>query len=260
MSGFQQIRGYMKDWAGMTYQEGMDRNLEIKSDERWYRASYRYLRKLRLNTKMMDGYSFREIPKNNVFTRISFTAIFHSCIDDGFFSPATYFSRLVKACIDQPMPENVGLDNLCRGFLSFPSFIREYDLRTKIEDTIRKKGIKVESYAGPELDMGQHTDIIIVANGYPHHVWSYQSTNRGLLYAKKKLRGERGNIISGYHVLCPIDIYGSAVDYYGWRLYSNEAIEKAADLMLFNREPDTYQTFLESMENNVKVIYKFVKL
>lgn len=260
MHSYQQIRSYMKSWAGLSYQEGIDQCFEVRADECWYQASSSCLRRLGLSEKKMDGRSFNGIPKNNIQTKISFTSVFHSCTKNGFLSPATYFARLVKACMGQSMDESARISNVCRGLLSFPSFIREYDLQTKLENAIRKKGFVVGSSVGPEMDIGHHTDIVITTNDRSYRVWSYQSTSRGLLYAKKKLQGERGEIDEGYHVLCPIDIYCDAVDYYGWRLYSDEAVEKAASLMLSKSEPETYQSFLASIDDKIKVIYEFVKL
>ena len=260
MHSYQSIRNYMKKWASLSYQDGLDQFYELTGDEHWRESSYKYLHVLGLNDKRMDGYSFNGIRKNNIYTRISFTSIFHNCISSSFFSPATYYSGLVKACLEQRVSRKTGIAILCRGLLSFPSFIREYDLQIKLEDAIEKRGVKVGSSSNPDLDINQHTDIIVVANDCANRIWSYQSTDRGLLFAKKKLRGDRGEIDSGYHVLCPIDIYGDAVDYYGWRLYSDAAVSKAVDLILSDIEPETYQAFLSSMDSKMKVIYRFVKL
>ena len=118
---------------------------------------------------------------------------------------------------------------LNKALFSFQSFIREMDLAYKLEEYFDPE----ECYRSlPEKDIEEHTDIVFVFKGKSYRVWSYcSSVNEAMTMTK--LEGKHGQLPSGLHMLCPIDIYNDKQieEVAGWKLYSAEYIKEIEQLI-----------------------------
>lgn len=121
---------------------------------------------------------------------------------------------------------------LGRAYRSFASFIRDYDSKENIEYFLNLKkweeDIDITIFQNPKIDSKRHTDILFIYKDkkkeLEFRIWLYQSTERGLRNLVKRLRGTRGEIENGYHVLAPLDMHNlndKVENNFHWILYSD---------------------------------------
>ena len=197
------IRTYMTSWKQHTYRQGLDYCYAVKKDKVAYELTIEVLQRQGLEQKNMDGNSVQSIPiKNEGKVDIIFTDLFWQ-LAEGFISPANYVGTIVSKCVEQGITQDMAVAGIVgRGLRAFPSFLREMDLTYKLSQYFPDAEIK----NGPEQDVGDHTDILIEAGNKTYRVWSYQNFERGLANTASRVRGNRGEVPKGIHVLCPIDI------------------------------------------------------
>lgn len=256
MSVIRDLNRLMSAWNRKTFKQGIEEFYLIRGNNQWYEATCEQLEALGIANKRMNGSAVLGIKKNNIKTAFSFSEVFHRGVGGRFFSPATYFASLVKRCIDLGLENEATTGNVCRGFLSLPSFIREYDLESKLGRELMNKGVSFSTNSNPDLDVSEHTDLRISVNGRTYRLCSYLATANGLKYAKKKLRGQRGELKDGRYILCPAS---ENQKYYGWYLYEDSQIERIVSLMLSDVAPMEYDDFLYEIDQNIRITCEFSK-
>lgn len=235
----------MKIWKDQNYRQGLDYCSKIIKNDRNYEYVVEILNIQKLSEKKMDGSSVTKIPrKNEEEMPLRFTDIFWNSADS-FISPAYYVALIVDECIKKG---ELKIDNIAgivgRGLRAFPSFLREIDLANKVSIRL-SKDYRIEN--NPELDIRDHTDILIKKDKGEYRVWSYQKSDRGLKNINDKFFGERGKIPDGHHVLCPININDEKdiEDVCGWRFYSDKYVDNLCNLIYTHENIKLYKDILE---------------
>lgn len=115
--------------------------------------------------------------------------------------------------------------------------------------------------------MRQHTDIFIRIGNLEYRIWLFQNSDRGISNTKSRLRGERGEVSCGIHILCPMNPINAKgrnqryIDRNGWRFYSESYMSEIVDFMenLIIEEIPTYHEFLRDMNLSEEEIQAFRK-
>lgn len=232
------IRKYMEKWGQLTYKQGLDYCYLIKKDKQVYELTLEVMKMQLLDQKMMDGNSVQNIPyKDEGKVDIIFTDIFWRLAQD-YITPAYYVGAIVNECIKSKIVDKERVAGIVgRGLRAFPSFLREMDLTYKLSRFFPNAQIM----NGPSQDVDQHTDVLVVSGDMEYRVWSYQNFVRGLENTASRIRGNRGEVPKGTHVLCPIDISNEyekeEVD--GWFFYSDRYVTYLHEMIVFEK-PDSY--------------------
>lgn len=230
----------MGKWKQQTYRDGLEYCYLIKKDKQAYNLTVDVLKLQRLENKSMDGNSVQCIPiKEEGRVDIIFTDIFWNLAGD-YITPVYYVASIVKKCLERRIEEPKQVAGIVgRGLRSLPSFLREMDLAYKLSLLFSD----AEILNGPEQDVGEHTDILIMAGDHEYRLWSYQNTDRGLKNTAERFYGHRGEIPEGYHVLCPINISNKAEveEINGWRFYSGRYVSDIYE-MISVQKPDKYDS------------------
>lgn len=254
MPNIHDIKLYMKTWSRYTYKQGLDNCYTLKKDSQVYKITVDVLRLQKLEHKFMDGNSVQKIPlKNEGKTNIIFSEIYWELMQD-FFSPANYVVAIVRKCIDENITDiNVVAKVVGRGLRSLPAFFREMDLA----DKLTKVFTDATTVSNPIQDVKEHTDIYVKSDRYEYRIWSYQNFKRGLSNTAERIRGNRGNIPNGIHVLCPINIENEVEceEVEGWFFYSDKYVQYLYDMITIEK-PDDYSIIRDM---NEKLIYSYLK-
>jgi len=122
--------------------------------------------------------------------------------NNSFFSPAYFAYRIVEMYCSsiEEYNNNIASGYICRGFRTLASMFREMCLEYKITTLLPE----VEIITGVELDINEHTDLLVRYNDERFRVWSYQCNS--LNNTIRKIKGERGKLPSGVYILCPFNI------------------------------------------------------
>jgi len=251
VQNFNNMRHYLTKWNQLTYRQGLDNCYAIKKDAKVYNTTLQVLEKQSLEHKKMNGYSVKNIPiKNEGKIDIIFSEIFWELFKS-YISPANYIASIVKACLDNNISNSDEIAGIVgRGLRAFPSFLRELDLTCKI--------IKYFSDAkiinSPTQDVQEHTDILIENNNCDYRIWSYQNFERGLVNTASRLKGNRGTIPDGIHVLCPIDIGNEfeREEIEGWYFYSERYVNYLCEMIIIEK-PDDYCSISRMDEYAIKI-------
>lgn len=262
-----QIKSIMDTWAKNTYAFGLKRCLELQlCDEAEYKQTQKLLDNFELSDKYMTGDSvmgFNFYEKENI--PIRFTEVFADTVSTNSpvtgkssVSPASYILFIVKAfnklnCLNESYLNLL----IPRGLRAFPSFIREYDLCEKLKACLKGASCR---RSNPTEDMSDHSDLYLCYNGKEYKIWSYLQTLKQdkLQNTISKVRGNRGPVSQGLHILCPITV-NNKESYRGWWLYPlsyasdikdiilQEKIDKYADILrlpdmdMYVQEPHVFQ-------------------
>lgn len=254
MNNIENIRLLITKWKDLTYGQGLDSYYAIKKNIEAYNKTIEVLRMQDLECKIMDGNSVNNIPiKNEGSINIIFSDLFWKCVE-GFISPASYVATIVKACIDKGNQNTYEIAGIVgRGLRAFPSFLRELDLKYKFKNHFPQ----AEIINSPRQDVGEHTDIMIKCSDCNYRIWSYQNFERGLSNTASRLRGDRGKIPDGIHVLCPIDIGNEyereEID--GWYFYSERYVRYLNEMMIIEK-PDDYSLVSRLGDYAIKMYLK----
>lgn len=177
-------------------------------------------KRLNIANKNMNGNSVIGLDRvdvcedNNPF---SYSQLFSDMINGSYVSPAYYLAKIAEACLKNGIEdENLIYGYACRGLRTLASFFREMDLEDKLKSCLNDS----EATRNTNLDISEHTDILIRWNRKEYRIWSYQDTERSLINGARRLRGE---IPNGIHILCPFSNSGGA-EWYGWWLYPQSTV------------------------------------
>ena len=222
-------------------------------------------RQQNLLEKAMNGNSSMNLPckYENSLDEIRFTVKFYETMKSGFLTPASYLVRIVQEwnylkSIGKPIKkpnwteERLLLGIVGRGLRTLPSLIRELDLCQKLAE--RLEGARVFR-TEPKDDFESHTDLCIETKDKLYRVWSYQNTWRGMSNMHHKFKGKRGELESGYYLLCPYDIGNMfyVEELYTWCLHGKPYIDKVLTVLKEDVFLDYYKlTALPDYEFNQK--------
>lgn len=253
MSNIKNIREYMTTWDRYTYEEGLKYCYHLSADAK--KVTLAILKKQKLISKKMNGKSSQGLIVNENETYIVFSDIFSSM--KGYISPALYIAKIVDECLSKQLDTDYICGIVGRGLRALPSFIRELDLEEKVLELLPG----ATSYRNPVEDVIGHTDILLRYNERIYRLWSYQCSKRGLCHTVSRLRGERGELLPGIHVLCPVNINSETdiISLHDWKLHSDNYIRQVVDCI----DSKKYQNYhyiqhLDQYDNFFKHINKFV--
>lgn len=240
MSNINDVRTLMELWKKRTFEEEIDYFSQLQGcDKDLYTLYLEVVKMQKLASKRMDGFSVEKLPiKFEGTTDVMFTEVFDKSIK-GYFSPGSYILYLIRECKEKGIKDSYEVAGIVgRGYRTFPAFIRELDLTFKIATELQIAECIREN---TENDIVNHTDVLVKYNGELYHLWSYQSSDRGLDNTGSRLSEYRGSLPFGYHVLCPFDAFsvGGYEEADGWRFYNQAEIKMIAD-KIKGKKADNY--------------------
>lgn len=183
----------------------------------------------------MTGNTVENLPRNERVEQkgtihgISFTNIYHSCLEEYYFSPALYLVKMVQVLKDKNVSSSEHLGWLSRSLRAFPSFLRETDYAIQLLDILCKFDAFVTINSNPEQDVKKHIDILLNYYGKQYYIWSYLNTPNSIHNLKKRLLCEsnRPELPNGIHLFSPIDLDITKTDNIGgWVLAKHSEVER----------------------------------
>lgn len=231
MLDIESVRKQMLVWGRTTYYDGLVSYLDDADDIAFVED---ILQTQQLRDKLMKGNSVQRIPVKyeGPLQTITFSEIFYDCLYSEKLSPISYIVEIIKAGVQLNYPMDIIVGIVGRGLRSFPSFLREMDLRIKLAEALPGA---ICDRTSPEDDVSKHIDLYMDYDNQRYMIWSYQgSSDRAQSNTLSKLRGSRGEIPDGTHILCPFDVFDSYQyeDISGWRLYNKKYVESIVELLL----------------------------
>ena len=219
-------------WNRMNYSEGFPAFIHLNADLEAHTIDC--LRELGILNRPMNGNSIVGLPRVDFAENhgvISYSELFHSMTEeDSFFSPAYFAYRIVEMYFNnaEGFDTNIANGYICRGLRTLASMFREMCLEYKIKRRLPEAVINV----GVELDINEHTDLLINHSGNVFRIWSYQS-NR-LYHTIEKIKGNRGSLPLGLFILCPLDVteYQNIENINDWYMYSDSYVDRVVELIL----------------------------
>ena len=142
------------------------------------------------------------------------------------------------------IPDNISEELTCgiiaRGLRSFASFFRELELAKQIEARIPGCTIYARDV---EVDILQHTDILLEYRNTFYRLWSYQVSPSGIANTSRRFTGMRGEIPSGIHIMCPFSRNDPENrQNQGWLFYSENQCRAVVDMITNNNvQIDLYE-------------------
>lgn len=222
--GYIDMANKMQEWGQTTYAEALDGCKNLNSVV--VKKTISVLQKInRLNTKM-TGTSIQGLYRNEAAEKsgkVMFSTVFREASIKKEFSPAYYAYKIVEGCRETDTTFHSLTEGIvCRGLRIFPSFLREPCLEYKIQEIVPEARIA----SGVELDVNEHTDLLVRINGNIFRIWSYQSERLGNTI--EKIKGKRGELPDGIFILCPFDRADNScyTSISGWYMHSDEYVEK----------------------------------
>lgn len=266
------IRELTDDWALRSYEDGC-RMLEPSGEysERTVKRLRHCLFELkRYRYKKMDGNSVGNLIKFDdaeKYEGICFSEIVNQIKDDEKFTPVKYLAKIEEMCDKRGLNEKMTIGLLARGLRILPSFLREIDMEEQLKNALERREMNGIIIRNPEMDVKQHTDILVNIGDKKYRIWLFQNSDRGICNTKSRLRGERGEVSCGIHILCPMNPINARgrnqryIDRNGWRFYSESYVKEIVDFMenLTIEEIPTYREFLYNMNLSKEEIQAFKK-
>lgn len=254
---FSDIKTLMRrEWNNTTYSDNLN-SIHIVSEEVRNVTGNIFVR-LNIADKMMNGHSVSElarIGRCEGTSPVIYSAIFNNMVNGNFVSPAYYSAKITAGCIENGITDETLISGyMCRGLRTLASFFREMDLEDKLKSRLNAS----ETIRNADLDISEHTDILIRYNNNSYRIWSYQDTKIGIQNCISKLRGERGAIPNGIHVLCPL-LTSDHDCWYGWWLYPQSTVNTVIQ-NINARNADNYDEILNNdIEQYIKNVNIFIK-
>lgn len=252
---FSDIKTLMRwAWSNTTYSDNLS-SIHSISDE-VINITNNIFERLHIANKNMDGHSVIGLGRVDVCERnnpVVYSEIFNNMVNGGFVSSAYYSAKITASCLENEIEdENLIYGYICRGLRTLASFFREMDLEDKLKSSL----IDSETTRNANLDISEHTDILIRCNGKEYRIWSYQDTDIGIRNGVSKLRGERGGEIpDGIHILCPLSTSDHDC-WYGWWLYPQSTVNAVIQKM----NEDNTDNYDEILNNDVCQYMKNVNI
>ena len=257
------IQNYMYCWGQHTYREETDRFYTLRNNVEMQRRIILYLEKLNIDGRYMDGNSITNLPRINAAEENNgvvpqYTEVFNQWLDMNYISPLTYIYQICKNIPDN-ISEELACGIIARGLRSFPSFFRELELAKQIEARIPGCIIHPRNV---DMDVSEHTDILLEYNGSSYRIWSYQSTNKGLNKTSKRFSGEKGKIPEGMHIMCPFSLENPENrQNNGWFFYSDRQCCMVVDMIINdNMQIDLYENIDMRQKELEKYLAYFKKI
>ena len=142
---------------------------------------------------------------------------------------------------------------ITRGMRAFASYIREVALEEFIETYLSSKFEKVEMKRVSWIeDMNSKTDLKFILDGEVYRIWTYQSTGYGLKLTTKRVMKK---VDYGYNIMLPFNMYDKTDNYKGWRLYDNNIIAQALNILL-NKKVMSYDELKNKIVKNKQYLNK----
>ncbi len=263
------IRELTDCWARQSYEQGCDAVERSGIYEKRIISKLRhYLFELkRFRYKQMDGNSVQDLRRYEPaeqYEQIRFADIVNRLKNDDGFSPVKYMAQITKLCDERGLTESMTIGLLARGLRSFPSFLREMDVEEQLENILTERRIPYSIARSTEMDVAQHTDILVSSYGRDYRIWLFQNSKRGIRNTMMRLREERGKLPQGIHVLCPMNPMGAnprCIMKNGWCFYQTSYVKEIVDC-IENPEPDRlppYEKFIQGADLSEDGIQTFVK-
>lgn len=179
---------------------------------------------------------------STVFDRLLLTDRLH---------PLAFLEEVLS--VAQTPEQELGL--LGRALRSFPSFLRERDLGEEIE---RQLGLHLQNHV--HLTRSEADDLKGKGDWVLRDeraqtlltVHSYLVSDRSTYHLLQRLQGQRGELPSGLHLLCPFQA-GIGHTLHGWHLYSPRQISAIGEAMT---HPQPFDEFLHACINNTCYLEK----
>lgn len=145
---------------------------------------------------------------------------------------------------------------IARALVSFPSFLRELDLRERLslalssnrQWLLSSKYLLVDST--PDHTLKEKADFRVQV-ALDFRVWTYRATPRGLAYAHTRLKGERGSLSKGLYLLLPYNNQ-EGLTVLGWDFYSDAQLRLG--LKHLESDAKSYRTLLLDANENIQVL------
>lgn len=192
-------------WATQSYEDGcnaVDRSGIYEKKIIKKLRHYLYTLK-RFRYRKMDGNSVQNLKRNNAaegYEQIRFSDIVNRLKNDTDFTPVKYMAQITKQCEEIKLPESMTIGLLSRGLRIFPSFLREIDVEEQLENILAERENPYAIIRNTEMDVTQHTDIMVSVGGRDYRIWLFQNSKRGICNTIKRLREERGKLPKGIHI------------------------------------------------------------
>ena len=259
MVNIKDIREFMKIWKETTYSKGLNYCREIKKEPKVFELCIEILEKQNLLDKYMDGNSVENLPfiNENYRSKVSFTDVFWK-LAEHYITPASYIAAIVNECVKKGVESKEEITwAVGRGLRSLPAFFRELDLTYKIASLVPE----AEFHNSPEQDIKEHTDIRIELKGQIYRLWSYQNSKNGLDKTAKKFAETRGELPTGIHFLCPIDIWNKnqVEEFATWYFYSDRYVKFLIEMMDIEK-PDSYEEIKGLQRSELQMYLKKANL
>lgn len=247
------IQTYMYCWGQHTYREGIDMFYTLRNDLERRRRIMAYMERLDISNRNMDGNSVEGLLRNPDAERNNnpavphYTEVFNQWLNMNYISPLTYIYQI---CMN--IPDNISEELTCgiiaRGLRSFASFFRELELAKQIEARIPECTMYDRA---AEVDILQHTDILLEYQNTLYRLWSYQSSPSGIANTSERFAGMRGEIPNGIHIMCPFSRNNpDNRRNHGWLFYSESQCRAVVDMIASNNvQIDFYENI--DMHQNV---------
>lgn len=242
----------MSGWQHLTFEQSVDLCPGFSIDEKNQLKEY-----LKHQPKGVESPDQSLLYKNMVGTCVEgldvtdderigifYTDMFHQMLEHGHCQPGCYMLCVVRKANQLcSIPDwrtgivptwNQNFDFMVkvigRSFRNLPSFIREPSLVGVLKQVFR--GCECFCSTAND-DKNTHTDIWLKWNKQWYHVWSYQSTKKGLANGVAKFSGGRGGLVDGNHILLPFDRTNpfQADTYLGWQTYNLDYIKPLLGLV-----------------------------
>lgn len=223
------MAGKMSEWGLKTYNESLQSCTNLNPTV--LQKTITILKEINRLDQRMTGNSIQGLPRNYAAEKsgkVMFSTVFREVSMKKEFSPAYYTYKIVESCQERNGTfHDLTAGIVCRGLRIFPSFLREPCLEYKIQEIVPDAKIA----SGVELDVSEHTDLLVKVNGNIFRIWSYQSER--LDNTIEKIKGKRGALPDGIFILCPFDRADNScyTNISGWYMHSDEYVEKVKKLL-----------------------------
>tara|TARA_B100000676_G_C17967571_1_gene781262 strand:- start:53 stop:1042 length:990 start_codon:yes stop_codon:yes gene_type:complete len=192
-------------WASQKYSIVFEKNKIL--DVKLASLAKNCFAEMGINDLYMNGESVESLPRNSSSENLNgpkFSDAFHELGNNNILSPANYLLKIINNYESSNLNRELIVGYLSRALRSFASFLREPDLAYKLKNLLIKDDPSVSVDMNPEQDIKGHVDILLTYKKFVFNLWSYQATSRGLPNTIDRLRGNRGEVLEGINILCPL--------------------------------------------------------
>jgi len=148
--------------------------------------------------------------------KVNMSKIFHKCANNSLNNlPILYLLEITKAIINNHKDDwDEKLSGILgRAYRSFPSFLRDFDAKKKLENFfkgIRLVDIEFIIEQSSSIDAKKHADILVHAKLKQNkeiifYIWLFQFSYRSIINIEERLLGNRGDLQNGVHILAPLN-------------------------------------------------------